>query len=110
MQRGDQGCHLRLFDILQFVNEKYDRCLGGPGCSTDLGQERAKIKFQVAIIGQARFGSVVDADLDVTVVDFEFAGESSESLETSDREVLGGFLFAEVEKGEAEGWGQDSWK
>ena len=72
MERGDKRGHLRFGNVLQFVDvDGYHRFCRLRGFS-DLFEQRRQVAFQVAVVGQPRFGFVIKADFDVVERDFQF--------------------------------------
>ena len=78
MQRGDQRGQLLLLHVLQFVDEHHQRGAAGLGRAPRGFQQRLQVVLQVAVVGQARFGLQVDADLDIGVLELEAAREAGQ--------------------------------
>ena len=78
MQRGDEGGQLILLHVLQLVDEEGQCRAGRLGCLPHLSSKRLQVVLQVAVVGQARLGVEVEADLDVAIRDLQVLGESRE--------------------------------
>ena len=65
MQRGDQRRELVLFHVLQLVDEQHERRAGLLARRADRFEQRLQVVLEVAVVGQARLGLEVEADLDV---------------------------------------------
>jgi len=76
------------FHVLQLVDIDRQRGFGFLGRLAGCLQQRQQVVFEVAIVGQTRFGVEVDTDFDVVVFHLQGSGESRQRAKRPLRQVL----------------------
>jgi hypothetical protein len=100
VERRDKRRHLFFLDILEFIDEGHDCCLGGSGSDANLLEQCREIALEFAIVSQARLGIVVESNLDVRVGYLELGRESGQSSKAANSIISGGFFLAQVKQDE----------
>ena len=88
MQGANQNCQLLLFDVLQFVNEHYNRNVRHLSGLANSFQQRRQILFQISVVGQTRLRVEIDPYLNVLILEFERLGETRQCPESSFGQLL----------------------
>ncbi len=74
----NQRCELVLLDILNFVDEQYQRDSGLLGGCADRLQQRLQIVLEVSVVGKAGLGLEIEADFDIAEFHLERFDEPGE--------------------------------
>jgi hypothetical protein len=62
-------------------------------------KQRLQVVLKIAIVGQARFGLIVEAHLDITIRHLELARETGQRSQPADSVVFRGGYLAQAQKG-----------
>ena len=102
MEGGDERSQLVFVDVLELIDEERESCICVLRGDTSRLQQREEIVLEVPVVGEPRLGLVIDADLDVVVLELERLREASEPAQRTNRELLRAFLPREPEQRQAQ--------
>lgn len=87
-----------LWNVLHFVDEYRQGCVGLGRSFADDFEKHLKIVFEIAVIGKPRFGFEIQTDLDIVIPEFECCDEPGKTPQRSMGKVGRPFVAGKLEK------------
>ncbi len=88
VQRNDKRGKFLFTNVLKFVDEHCESGIRFSGGLPGNFEERLKIVFKIAVVGQSGFWLKVEPDLYIVVPNFQCLGEASQSTERALRKLF----------------------